>query len=67
MTPFAHLSNQELIQRAYNNPEATALELEFAFRLENEYADEVKVTPDVGETGLEDIIKGVKYGAYARG
>jgi hypothetical protein len=56
MTPFAHFSNDELISLAYNNPTATPLEMEFAFRLEHGYADDVKVTPDLGITGLEDLV-----------
>jgi hypothetical protein len=68
MTPFAQYSNSELISLAYNNPNATPLEMEFAFRLENNYADDVKVTPDSGESGLEDLlVKGALNGTYARG
>lgn len=49
MTPYAHYSNEELINLVYRSASATSLELEFAFRLENNYADDVKVAEDVTE------------------
>lgn len=46
MTTFAHYTNEELITLTYRSSSATALELEFAFRLENNYADGVAALPD---------------------
>lgn len=46
MTPFAHLTNEQLIALAYKSITATPLELEFAFRMDNHYADGVAVQPD---------------------
>ncbi len=54
MTPFAHHTNAELISMAYTSLDATPLELEFAFRLENNYPDDVRVMPD--ELGEEEPV-----------
>lgn len=53
--PYAHYSNEELINLVYRSGSATQLELEFAFRLENNYADDVKVTEDPYESNVKDV------------
>lgn len=53
--PYAHYSNAELIDLVYRSKNATHLELEFAFRLENNYADGVTIDRDHFESNVEAI------------
>lgn len=52
MTPYSHYSNEELIELTYRSSSATSLELEFAFRLENDFAGDLKVAENLTQAAL---------------
>lgn len=62
MTPFSHYTNDELLSIVFTSEEATPLELELAFRLENSYAADVR---DEYEEPVVHDFEDLSIGKYA--
>lgn len=46
MLPYSHLTNDELLKLVYESDSTTTLMLELAFRIENEYPNDLAVGLD---------------------